>query len=302
MIRTGEQYRAGLRDGREVWINGERVRDVTMHPAFKPIVDAAARMYDMAQEPAHAATMVYSSAIGEPLLEPAAAAHRAGALAREAARAWTPISTTSAASSPGSATKRSARCGRCSTAGTCSTRSTRSSRDNVERHIRRVLTTTSFHVSANTDPKGDRSKRPQDQDPDMLVHVVKETDAGIVFAAPSTRPPLLMPTRRSSNRQSATGPTTIVGLRGWLHRPDGRAGGEAYLPRRVCGPRQRRGLPARQPLRRGRYADHVRQRADPLGGRLLLSPHARRLLHPRARCTAIRPSPTCCASSTSPTC
>jgi len=27
-------------------------------------------------------------------------------------------------------------------------------------------------VSANTDPKGDRSKKPQDQDPDMLVHVV----------------------------------------------------------------------------------------------------------------------------------
>jgi 4-hydroxyphenylacetate 3-monooxygenase len=37
-----------------------------------------------------------------------------------------------------------------------------------------------FHVSANTDPKGDRSKRPQEQDPDMLLHVVKETDAGIV--------------------------------------------------------------------------------------------------------------------------
>jgi 4-hydroxyphenylacetate 3-monooxygenase len=37
-----------------------------------------------------------------------------------------------------------------------------------------------FHVSANTDPKGDRSKRPQDQDPDMLLHVVSETDNGIV--------------------------------------------------------------------------------------------------------------------------
>jgi 4-hydroxyphenylacetate 3-monooxygenase len=35
-------------------------------------------------------------------------------------------------------------------------------------------------VSANTDPKGDRSKRPQDQDPDMLLHVVRETDNGIV--------------------------------------------------------------------------------------------------------------------------
>ena len=37
-----------------------------------------------------------------------------------------------------------------------------------------------FHVSANTDPKGDRSKSPQDQDPDILLHVVREFDAGIV--------------------------------------------------------------------------------------------------------------------------
>jgi len=40
MIRAGEQYRAGPRDGREVWIDGEHVPDVTAHPAFKPIVDA----------------------------------------------------------------------------------------------------------------------------------------------------------------------------------------------------------------------------------------------------------------------
>ena len=51
---------------------------------------------------------------------------------------------------------------------------------NIERHIQRVLHDDPFHVSANTDPKGDRSKRPQDQDPDMLLHVVRETDNGIV--------------------------------------------------------------------------------------------------------------------------
>ena len=42
MIRTGEQYRESLRDGRQVWINGEKVKDVTTHPAFKPIVDVRA--------------------------------------------------------------------------------------------------------------------------------------------------------------------------------------------------------------------------------------------------------------------
>src|SRR5260221_11678243 len=51
---------------------------------------------------------------------------------------------------------------------------------NIRNHIDKVLHRDPFHVSANTDPKGDRSKPPQEQDPDMLLHVVKETDAGIV--------------------------------------------------------------------------------------------------------------------------
>jgi len=51
---------------------------------------------------------------------------------------------------------------------------------NIENHIGKVLKTDPFHVSANTDPKGDRSKAPQDQDPDMLLQLVKETDAGII--------------------------------------------------------------------------------------------------------------------------
>jgi 4-hydroxyphenylacetate 3-monooxygenase len=51
---------------------------------------------------------------------------------------------------------------------------------NIARHIALAHERDVFHVSANTDPKGDRSKRPQDQDPDMLLHAVKETDAGIV--------------------------------------------------------------------------------------------------------------------------
>ena len=47
MIRTGAEYRESIRDGREVWIDGERVDDVTTHPAFKPIVDVRARIYDL---------------------------------------------------------------------------------------------------------------------------------------------------------------------------------------------------------------------------------------------------------------
>ena len=50
MIRTGEQYRQGLRDGREVYVDGARVDEVTMHPQFRPIVDVRARIYDLAHE------------------------------------------------------------------------------------------------------------------------------------------------------------------------------------------------------------------------------------------------------------
>ena len=59
MLRTGEQYRDSIRDGRQVWINGERVKDVTTHPSFKPIVDLRARLYDMAHESKHREAMSY---------------------------------------------------------------------------------------------------------------------------------------------------------------------------------------------------------------------------------------------------
>jgi 4-hydroxyphenylacetate 3-monooxygenase len=179
MIRTGEQYRAGLRDGREVWIDGERVADVTAHPAFKPIVEAKARMYDLAHEPKTAPTMTFaeeSEAFSILLRPPTEKAHWhekwraidlylndiAGIVTRvgdeTVGEMWSLLDGRDVLN-----------------------RIDPQFGDNIDRHIRRVLLEDVFHVSANTDPKGDRSKRPQDQDPDMMVHVVKETDAGIVL-------------------------------------------------------------------------------------------------------------------------
>ena len=60
MLRTGEQYRDSIRDDRQVWMNGERIKDVTSHPAFKPIVDVRARVYDMAHEARYAEIMAYT--------------------------------------------------------------------------------------------------------------------------------------------------------------------------------------------------------------------------------------------------
>ncbi len=57
-IRNGDQYRAALRDGREVWYQGERVADVTAVPEFKAAIAAIAHLYDMQHLPAYRDVLV----------------------------------------------------------------------------------------------------------------------------------------------------------------------------------------------------------------------------------------------------
>ena len=46
MLKDGRRYLEGLRDGRVVYIGGERVDDVTEHPAFRNAARSYARIYD----------------------------------------------------------------------------------------------------------------------------------------------------------------------------------------------------------------------------------------------------------------
>ena len=48
---TGGEYVESLRDGRDVYIYGERVKDVTTHPAFRNSVRMTARLYDALHAP-----------------------------------------------------------------------------------------------------------------------------------------------------------------------------------------------------------------------------------------------------------
>src|SRR2546429_4928924 len=48
---TGEEYLDSLRDGREIWLYGERVTDVTTHPAFRNTARMIARLYDALHDP-----------------------------------------------------------------------------------------------------------------------------------------------------------------------------------------------------------------------------------------------------------
>lgn len=48
---TGQRYLESLRDGREVWLNGEKVKDVTTHPAFAGAINEFRRLYDLQHSP-----------------------------------------------------------------------------------------------------------------------------------------------------------------------------------------------------------------------------------------------------------
>ena len=179
MIRTGDEYRTSLDDGREVWMNGEKVKDVCAHPQLKPVIDVRARIYDMQHDPSTKDQTTYQEngedfAIGLRLpYEPKdwevkrnagdLVMHDIGGIVTRVGdetigEMW---SLWDGKEILNEIDPRFA--------------------DNIEKHIHTAIKLDPFHVSANTDPKGDRSKAPQDQDPDMLVHVVKETDAGIVI-------------------------------------------------------------------------------------------------------------------------
>ncbi len=180
MIRTGEEYREKIRDGRNVWINGEKVEDVTTHPAFKPIVDVRARIFDMAHEDEFRDVMSY---VDEGTNEPNAIGLRLPKVQQDWHDKRRAVDTVmyeigGVVTRVGDETV-GEMWSLWDGADVLNEVDPQFSK-NIESHVYRVLHQDIFHVSGNTDPKGDRSKRPQDQDPDMLLHVVKETDAGIV--------------------------------------------------------------------------------------------------------------------------
>ena len=179
MIRTGDEYRESLRDGREVYMNGERVEDVTTHPQFKPLIDVRARIYDMQHEAATQEVMTFREN-GE--LFPIGNRIPTGQQDWQDKR----VAVDTVMKDIGGVVTRvgdetvGEMWSLADGADILNEIDPRFS-ENINNHIKLAVENDPFHVSANTDPKGDRSLKPQDQDPDMLTHVVKETDEGIII-------------------------------------------------------------------------------------------------------------------------
>ncbi|HEY3847648.1 MAG TPA: 4-hydroxyphenylacetate 3-hydroxylase N-terminal domain-containing protein, partial [Acetobacteraceae bacterium] len=60
-IRTGRAYLESLRDERQVWIDGERVTDVTKDRRFAAAAQTVAELYQMQHDPALTPVMTYAS-------------------------------------------------------------------------------------------------------------------------------------------------------------------------------------------------------------------------------------------------
>src|SRR5438876_964093 len=72
---TGEEFLDSLRGGREIWVYGERVKDVTTHPAFRNPARMLARLYDALHEPATRALLTCATATGSALTHHNVIAH-----------------------------------------------------------------------------------------------------------------------------------------------------------------------------------------------------------------------------------
>ncbi|MCI4128693.1 4-hydroxyphenylacetate 3-hydroxylase family protein [Bacillus haynesii] len=178
-LMTGKMYRDSLNDGREVYIDGEKVKNVAEHPSFKPIVDVKARMYDMAHEAKFADKLtttlddgeIVSSAYKMPEVKEDLTAIRkhvetvldelGGVVYRvgdeTVGEMWSLYDAQDKLNEIDPAYAK-----------------------NIKHHIDRVAREDLFHVSANTDPKGDRSKLFSGKDGGTLLHVVEENDKGII--------------------------------------------------------------------------------------------------------------------------
>ncbi len=61
MVKNGKQHLESLRDGREVYIDGQRVENHVDHPAYRRSILSAANLYDYQANPANVERMTFKS-------------------------------------------------------------------------------------------------------------------------------------------------------------------------------------------------------------------------------------------------
>lgn len=173
---TGREYLESLRDGREVYIYGERVADVTTHRAFRNAARSIARLYDAMHDPALAPVLLGTDRHGiqtHKFFKPSYSSQEL-LEAREAIVTWARFSYGFMGRTPDYKASFMATLGAAPDFYEPFT-------ENASRWYKEYATKTLFlnHVIVN--PPVDRNK-PVHEVADVFVHVVRETDGGIIVS------------------------------------------------------------------------------------------------------------------------
>ncbi|MGH9202754.1 MAG: 4-hydroxyphenylacetate 3-hydroxylase N-terminal domain-containing protein, partial [Vicinamibacterales bacterium] len=173
---TGAEFLESLRDGREIWIYGERVKDVTTHPAFRNTTRMIARLYDALHDPARQAVLTTETETGNGGFTHRfyKASRNAEELvaARDAIAEWARISYGWIGRSPDYKAAFLATLG-------ANADFYAPYDENARRWYKKVTEEVSFVNHAIVNPPVDRDK-PLDEVKDVYMHVVDETDKGLV--------------------------------------------------------------------------------------------------------------------------
>src|SRR5882757_8860163 len=172
---TGAEYLESLRDGREVYIYGERVEDVTRHPAFRNSARSIARLYDSLHDPKNKEVLTCPTDTGGGSFTHKffrVARSREDLIAqREAIAAWARMSYGWMGRTP------DYKASLMNTLGANSAFYDKFSGNAMNWH-RRAQNHVLFMNHAIVNPPVDRAKAP-DQVKDVFITIQKETDAGI---------------------------------------------------------------------------------------------------------------------------
>jgi len=175
---TGAEYLDSIRDGREIWIYGERVKDVTTHPAFRNTVRMIARLYDALHDPARkdVLTIPTDTGSGGYTHRFYRATRNAEELvaARDAIAEWARVSYGWIGRSP------DYKAAFLATLGANSAFYTPYD-ENARRWYKKVQEEVSFVNHAIVNPPVDRD-RPLDEVKDVYMHVEEETDGGLIVS------------------------------------------------------------------------------------------------------------------------
>ncbi|RAQ94149.1 4-hydroxyphenylacetate 3-hydroxylase N-terminal domain-containing protein [Thermogemmatispora tikiterensis] len=175
---TGEEYLESLRDGREVWIYGERVKDLTTHPAFRNTARMVARLYDSLHNPEKQPVLTTATDTGSGgythkfFVTSRSAEDLVGA--RDAIAEWARLSYGWLGRSPDY---------KASFLGTLGANAEfyEPYQENARRWYKEAQEKVLYFNHAIVNPPVDRN-RPPDEVSDIYMHVERETDAGIVVS------------------------------------------------------------------------------------------------------------------------